>query len=111
MCVEFWKALLGGLGGFDNRCVLFGVSHLVSVPGVGWTPESVGSVKWGYKTAVTWCGGASNGGSTDCPRVTPQAAFSAWYFGRHKSGSSVMIVDDEAFNANPTCVFTDSPVA
>eukprot|EP00039_Didymoeca_costata_P011489 m.161580 g.161580 ORF g.161580 m.161580 type:complete len:432 (+) comp15189_c0_seq8:18-1313(+) len=58
---------------------------------VGWSPLESGSMKWGYTTKV-------NG-------MTPQEAFSAYYFNNtHHS-----MIDDEDQQQNPTCIFTGHP--
>jgi hypothetical protein len=53
---------------------------------VGWSPQSSGSKKWGYKTAVAG--------------KTPQQAFGAWW-----KGETVVAIDDHKFFDNPTCVY------
>jgi len=61
---------------------------------VGWTPQSPGSKKWGYTTAVSG--------------RTPQQAFGAWW-----KGETVVAIDDHKFFDNPTCVYlghTPQPV-
>ena len=65
-----------------NYCSTQGVPNCV-----GWTPSSSGSRKWGYATAVDG--------------LTPQEAFSAWYF----YGSARSVIDTAPLQGNPTCVY------
>jgi hypothetical protein len=62
---------------------------------VGWTPASTGSEKWGYRTSVEG--------------LTPQQAFSRWYFEGAPAASRVLI-DSAALQKNPTCIFRGHPV-
>ena len=57
---------------------------------VGWSPQSPGSKKWGYTTAVSG--------------RTPQQAFGAWW-----KGEAVVLIDDHKFFDNPTCVYLGKP--
>ena len=63
----------------------------------GWTPESVGSMRYGY-----WTGIRSNQDASI--RVTPRQAFSRFYFSQGASPDSILI-DQEALPANPTCIY------
>lgn len=65
---------------------------------VGWTPSSPGSLKWGYRTAVTVPDGRS---------LTPQQAFSAFYAGDRAAS---VAIDAHQLLDNPTCHYLGRPV-
>eukprot|EP00041_Stephanoeca_diplocostata_P023354 m.572245 g.572245 ORF g.572245 m.572245 type:complete len:442 (-) comp22269_c0_seq4:1603-2928(-) len=68
-----------------------------SIPNcVGWTPASSGDQKWGYTTAVTAPDGTS---------LTPQEAFSAYYF----HGKYQNLIDNTTVQNNPTCIYLGHP--
>ena len=58
---------------------------------VGWSPQESGSRKWHYRTAVDG--------------LTPQQAFSAWYF----RGAAKDVIDAAPLQGNPTCVWAPLP--
>ena len=62
-------------------------SNQNSIPNcVGWSPKEPGSKKWGYTTPVE--------------KLTPQQAFSQWYFGS-KTKQTTVVVDAFALQKNP----------
>jgi len=63
---------------------------------VGWSPLESGSQKWGYRTSVSGADGA---------QLTPQQAFSRWYFGK----GDTVTVDALRFPANPSCTYHAPP--
>jgi hypothetical protein len=65
---------------------------------VGWTPAESGSRKWGYTTSITDIAGG---------QVTPQRAFYKYYF----EGADIKLLDRSIYQANPSCVFTGTPVS
>lgn len=64
---------------------------------VGWSPLSSGSKKWGYRTSVK---------AVDGRQLTPQQAFSAYYFG----GTDAITIDQTRFPDNPSCHYLGKPV-
>lgn len=74
-----------------NYCSTQGIPNCV-----GWTPASSGDKKWGYTTAVT---------ATDGTSLTPQQAFSAYYFhGKYRG-----IIDNTTVQSNPSCIYLGHP--
>lgn len=65
---------------------------------VGWSPLESGSKKWGYSTAVS-----SPTGET----LTPQQAFSKYYFSNGKADP--LMIDPLALQANQHCVYLGHP--
>ena len=63
---------------------------------VGWSPLETGSRKWGYRTSVAGVDGA---------QLTPQQAFSRWYFGK----GDAVTVDALRFPGNPSCIYHAPP--
>ena len=61
---------------------------------VGWSPLESGSIKWDYTTAIE--------------SLTPQEAFSKYYFSQGLSSQSVLI-DSEEVQKNPTCIYKGVP--
>ena len=66
---------------------------------VGWSPQESGSKKWGYKTSVQG--------------MTPQQAFTEYYFGEFDGDESTVggrrstvLIDAARLQANPACVYT-----
>ena len=66
---------------------------------VGWTRNQPGSWRYHYWTAIQ-----SNNASGGL--LTPQQAFSRYYFSRGSSVDS-MLIDQEPLQANPTCIYTN----
>ena len=67
---------------------------------VGWSPLESGSKKWGYTTAVASPTGES---------LTPQQAFSKFYFSRGKENP--LMIDPLALQANKHCVYLGHPAS
>lgn len=65
---------------------------------VGWSPLESGSKKWGYTTAVTSPTGDS---------LTPQQAFSKYYFSNGKEDP--LMIDPLALQANKHCIYLGHP--
>ena len=99
-----WMA--GGVGGaFIDSCYVHeqNVNYCSgqSMPNcVGWSPLESGSQKWGYTTAITTPTGKS---------LTPQQAFSRFYFSEG-SGVDAVLIDTTALQANTHCVYQGKPV-
>ena len=67
---------------------------------VGWSPLESGSKKWGYTTAVASPTGES---------LTPQQAFSKFYFSKGKEDP--LMIDPLALQANKHCVYLGHPAS